>query len=98
MEELEFFKDEVEFLKEVPGEEDLEEAGEEECKEEGGFGAAKGVEGGVEKDAVFSFVGVSFVFNFLFFGWIMSMYLLLYSEVAVPLILCAFLKCLTSTR
>ena len=50
MEELEFFMDELEFLKEVPGEEDMEEAGEEECKEEGGFGAAKGVEGGVEME------------------------------------------------
>ena len=40
VEELEFFMDEVELLKEVPGEGDLEEAGEEECKEEGGFGAA----------------------------------------------------------
>ena len=68
MEELVFFMAKVEFLKEVPGEEDMEEAGEEECTEEGGFGAAKGVEGGVEKDAVFSFVGVSFVFNFLVLG------------------------------
>ena len=40
MEEVEFFKVEVVDLKEVPGEEDMEEAGEEECKEEGGFGAA----------------------------------------------------------
>ena len=37
-------------LKEVPGEEDMEEAGEWECKEEGGFGAVNGVEGGVEKE------------------------------------------------
>ena len=48
MEEVEFFKVEVVDLKEVPGEEDVEEAGEEECREDGGFGAAKGVEGGVE--------------------------------------------------
>ena len=52
MEEVEFFKVEVVDLKEVPGEEDVEEAGEEECREEGGFGAAKGVEGGVEKEPV----------------------------------------------
>ena len=53
VEELEFFMDELELeLEEVPGEEDMEEAGEEECEEEGGFGAAKGVEGGVEKEPV----------------------------------------------
>ena len=52
MEEVEFFKVEVVDLKEVPGEEEMEEAGEEECKDDGGFGAANGVEGGVEKDSV----------------------------------------------
>ena len=72
-----------------------EEEGEEEGKEEGGLGTANGVDGGVEKEGC-SFTGVSFAFNF--FGWIMSMYLLLYSEVAAPLMLCAFLKCFTSTR
>ena len=50
MEEVEFFKVEVVDLKEVPGEEEMEEAGEEECREEGGFEAAKGVEGGVEME------------------------------------------------
>ena len=44
--------EELVYLKEVPGEEDMEEAGEWECKEEGGFGAANGVEGGVEKEPV----------------------------------------------
>ena len=37
---------------EAPGEEEMEEAGEEECKEDGGFGAANGVEGGVEKEPI----------------------------------------------
>ena len=74
-----------------------EEVGEEEGKEEGGLGTAKGVDGGVEKEATgCSFIGVFFALNF--FGWIMSMYLLLYSEVATPLMLCAFLRCFTSTK
>ena len=68
MEEVELFKVEVVDLKEVPGEEEMEEAGEEECKEDGGFGAANGVEGGVEKEPDCLFVGVSFVFNFLVLG------------------------------
>ena len=50
MVEIEFFMDEIDSVKEVPGEEEMEEAGEWECKEEGGFGAANGVEGGVEKE------------------------------------------------
>ena len=79
------------------GEEEVkEEEGEEGGKEEGGLGMAKGVDGGVEKVEVCSLIGVSFAFNFL--GWIMSMNLLLYSEVAAPLMLCAFLRCFTSTR
>ena len=79
-------------------EEVKEEEGEEEGKEEGGLGTAKGVDGGVTKAADCNFTGVSFDFIFLILGWIMSMYLLLYSEVADPLMLCAFLKCFTSTR
>ena len=50
MEELGFFMDEADSVKEVPGEKEMVEAGEEECREEGGFEAEKGVEGGVEKE------------------------------------------------
>ena len=58
----------MDSVKEVPGEKEVEEAGEEECREEGGFEAAKGVEGGVEKEGGWPFVGVSFGFNFLVLG------------------------------
>ena len=50
VEEVEFLMDEADSVKEVPGEKEMEEAGEEECREEGGFEAEKGVEGGVEKE------------------------------------------------
>ena len=50
MEEVEFFKVEVVDLKEVPGEEEMVEAGEEEYRDEGGFEARKGDEGGVERE------------------------------------------------
>ena len=52
MVEVEFFKVVVVVFKELPGEKEMEEAGEEECREDGGFGAANGVEGGVEKEPV----------------------------------------------
>ena len=68
MEEVEFLMDETDSLKELPGEKEMVEAGEEACREEGGFEAAKGVEGGVEKEGGWPFLGVSFGFNFLVWG------------------------------